>query len=245
MKTITYQDRESWLKDRKTKITGSSAKDIVSPFNISKEMIIAELEAQKIEHKKSATKAVLLDLLDDSSKEALKNTAMEQAPRKIGFYKLLAERLAIPDEYEDMMERGNALEKDAIARFEEEEGKKVNTDLVMWVREDNDSIALSPDGFIGETEAVEVKCLASEIHLKAIIENEIPDEYHFQTLQYFIVNDKLEKLHFVMYDPRITSRSYYCFVLYREDMQEEVDQYLAYQKKMLEEVNRLAVELSF
>lgn len=245
MKTITYQDRESWLKDRKTKITGSSAKDIVSPFNISKESIIAELEAQQIEHKKSATKAVLLELLDDASREALKNNAMAQAPRKIGFYRLLAERLAIPDEYEDMMERGNALEKDAIARFEEEEGKKVNTDLVMWVREDNDSIAISPDGFIGETEAVEVKCLGSEIHLKAIIEEEIPDEYHFQVLQYFIVNDKLEKLYFVMYDPRIASRSYYCFVVTREEMQEEVDQYLAYQKKMIEEVNRLAVELSF
>ncbi len=245
MKTVTYEDRDSWLADRRTKITGSSAKDIVSPFNITKESIIAELEAQGIEHKKNGTKASLMELLSEDRQAYLKDKAMAEAPRKIGFYKLLAERLAVPDEYEDMMERGQELEGDAIQEFQRQEGKKVNTDLVMWVREDNDSIAISPDGFIGETEAVEVKCLASESHLKAIIENEIPDEYRFQVLQYFIVNDKLEKLYFVMYDPRIPTKSYYCFVVTREEVQEEVEQYLAYQKKMVEEVNRLAIELSF
>jgi hypothetical protein len=115
----------------------------------------------------------------------------------------------------------------------------------MWVRDDNDSIAISPDGFIGDTEAVEVKCLASETHLKAIIENEIPDEYHFQVLQYFIVNDALETLYFVMYDPRIASKSYYCFLVSRKDVQDEVEMYLAYQKKMIAEVDKLAIEFSF
>lgn len=244
MKSVTFENREDWLKARKTKITGSSAKDIVSPFNISKESIIAELEAQNIEYKKSATKNILISLLDEDRQEYLKNKAMDEAPRKIGFYRLLADRLSIPDEYEDAMERGNALEKDAVAEFERQEGKKVDTSLIMWTRDDNESIAISPDGIIGETEAVEVKCLGSEYHLKAIIEDEIPDEYHFQVLQYFVVNDKLERLYFVLYDPRIESRPYYCFVVNRADVQEEAEQYLAYQKKMLAEVNRLAIEFS-
>lgn len=244
MKSTTYTSREDWLKARKTKITGSTAKDIVSTFNITKDSIVAELKAQEIEHKGTATKEVLMALLDESSREALKNTAIADAPKKLGFYRLLADRLSIPDDYEDAMERGNALEKDAVAEFERQEGKKVDTSLVMWTRDDNDSIAVSPDGFIGDAEAVEVKCLGSEYHLKAIIEDEIPDEYHFQVLQYFIVNDNLERLNFVMYDPRIASRPYYCFVVMREDVQEEVDQYLAYQKKMIAEVNKLAMEFS-
>jgi hypothetical protein len=245
MKTKTYESREDWLADRGTKITGASAKDVVSTFNILKDSIITMLEANEIEHKKTATKDVLLGLLSEEQRIELKDKAILEAPRKMGFYRLLAKRLAIPDEYDDAMERGHALEKYAVAEFERQECKKVNTDLVMWMREDNDSIAISPDGFIGDTEAVEVKCLASEVHLKAIIENEIPDEYHFQVLQYFIVNDNLQKLNFVLYDPRIESKPYYCFVVMRDDVQEEVEMYLAYQKKMIEEVNKLAVAFSF
>lgn len=245
MKTLTFTDRDLWLKARETKITGSTAKDLVSTFNISKDAIIAELEEREIEHKKSATKEILMALLPEEAHVSLKNRAIAEAPKKIGFYRLLAQRLSIPDEYEDAMERGKALESQAIAEFERQENKKVDTGLIMWTRDDNESIAVSPDGVIGETEAVEVKCLGSEYHLKAIIENEIPEEYYFQKLQYFIVNDKLERLYFVMYDPRIESRPYYCFVVERADVQEEIDQYLAYQKKMIEEVNRLAVEFSF
>jgi YqaJ-like viral recombinase domain len=245
MKTKTYETREEWLADRETKITGASAKDVVSTFNITKDNIVAMLEANGIEHKKTATKEVLMELLSEEQRALLKDKAIAEAPKKMGFYRLLAKRLAIPDEYEDAMERGHALEKEAIEEFERQEGKKVNTDLVMWVRDDNDSIAISPDGFIGDTEAVEVKCLASETHLKAIIENEIPDEYHFQVLQYFIVNDALETLYFVMYDPRIASKSYYCFLVNRKDVQDEVEMYLAYQKKMIAEVDKLAIEFSF
>lgn len=244
MKSLTFTNREDWLKARKTKITGSTAKDIVSTFNISKDSIVAELELRGIEHKKTATKEILMALLPEAAHVSLKERAIAEAPKKLGFYRLLADRLSIPDEYEDAMERGNALEHDAVAEFERQEGKKVDTSLVMWTRDDNESIAVSPDGFIGETEAVEVKCLGSEYHLKAIIEDQIPDDYTFQVLQYFIVNDKLERLYFVMYDPRIESRPYYCFIVTRGDVQEEVEQYLAYQKKMIEEVNKLAIEFS-
>ena len=87
--------------------------------------------------------------------------------QKLGFYELIAERLAVAPDTESPMERGTRLEPEAIERFEKETGKKVDASLVIWSREDNENIALSPDGSIGETEAVECKCLSSSRHLEA------------------------------------------------------------------------------
>jgi hypothetical protein len=49
------------------------------------------------------------------------------------------------------MDRGKRLEDEAIERFAKETGKKVNTDLVLWMRDDDENIAVSPDGSIGKT----------------------------------------------------------------------------------------------
>ncbi len=156
--------------------------------------------------------------------------------RKMGLYELIAERLGIPSDGEDPMERGHRLEPEAMARFEKETGKKVNKDLVIWTRDDDESIAISPDGFIGKKEAVEVKCLSSARHIQAVIENKVPDEYEYQILQYFIVNDSLKTLHFVMYDPRIVAKDYICFEVQRKDVQADVDTYLKYEQETLAEV---------
>ncbi len=77
--------------------------------------------------------------------------------KKIGYYELIAEKLALAADDENCMDRGLRLEKEAIQIFEKKTGKKVNTDLVIWQRDDNQSIAISPDGYINEKEAVEVK----------------------------------------------------------------------------------------
>lgn len=176
----------------------------------------------------------------------LKDIYAIRKERKQGFWELLAERLEIgDDESENPMQRGTDLEKSAIEAFEEAEGKTVSTDLVIWMRDDNASIAISPDGFIGETEAVECKCLASSRHLQAWFEKEIPKEYWLQVVQYFVVNEKLEMLHFVMYDPRIPQKPYFKFTVLRDEIAEDVEKYLEYQRKVLEEVNELANQLSF
>ena len=46
--------------------------------------------------------------------------------RKIGFYETIAERLSNERDDEDRMARGLRLEDDAIAKFEQVTGKKVN-----------------------------------------------------------------------------------------------------------------------
>src|SRR3990167_9450305 len=201
MKTLTFEDRESWLSARKGKITGTRLKDIV---------------------------------------------VKRGTGRKIGFYELVAERVATePDSGENALERGVRLEPEAMERFVKETKKKVNTDLVLWVRDDNDSIAISPDGFIGKTEAVETKCLSSARHIEAFLTQQIPDEYEMQTLQYFIVNDSLKKLSVVFYDPRIPCKDYFVIEINHKDVQEKVDEYLEYERGVLAEVQDIVTRLTF
>lgn len=204
MKTLRFEDRESWLAARKGKITGSRLKDII---------------------------------------------VKRGTGYKLGYYELIAERLAIVtgDEIigETPMDRGTRLEKDAMARFIAETKKKVDTSLVIWTRDENESIAISPDGFIGNKVAVECKCLSSARHIEAYLTQKLPDEYEYQALQYFIVNDKLQTLHFVFYDPRIPVKDFFTLEIGRKENEEKIAEYLEYQKKTIEEVNAIVNSLTF
>ena len=164
---------------------------------------------------------------------------------KIGFYELIAERLASAPGMERPVDRGLELEGEAVEKFAEETKKKVDTSLVMWVREDVESIAVSPDGVIGKTEAVEVKCLSSANHIQAYLTQKVPAEYEMQITQYFIVNDELQKLYLVFYDPRLMVKQLFYLTVKRKDIEEEIKEYLEYEKKTIEEVNRIVNELSF
>lgn len=164
--------------------------------------------------------------------------------KKIGYYELIAERLATEPEGENPMERGTRLEPEALERFVKEAKKKVNTDLVIWTRDDNESIAISPDGVISDTEAVEAKCLSSARHIEAFLTQEIPSEYEMQVYQYFIVNDTLTTLYLAFYDPRLPCKDFFYLTINRKDIQASVDEYLEYQRKTLEEVNEIVLKLT-
>lgn len=242
MKTLKFDNQEAWLEARKTKITGSRLGNVVSVGGPTKEMIVKELEVQQIEFKKTAKKEELEALLSETSKIAL----LGQLDKKIGYYELIAERLALPPNGDNPMDRGHELEAEAIERFKKETKKDVDASLVIWTREDNESIAVSPDGFIGETEAVEVKCLSSARHIEALLTQEIPNEYEFQKLQYFIVNDKLQTLYFCFYDPRLSVKEFFFITIERtEKLEQEIKTYLEYQKKVIEEVNEIVNSLTF
>ena len=163
--------------------------------------------------------------------------------KKKGFYELIAERIAIPAGDENPMDRGNRLEKEAIVRFEQETGLKVDTSLVLWSRDDEESIAISPDGFIGEYNAVEVKCLSSASHIEAYLTKEIPSEYQDQAIQYFVVNDKLETLYSVFYDPRIPCKDYFVIITTRESLGTKIDEYREYQIGVINEVDQIVNDL--
>src|SRR3990167_6790649 len=160
------------------------------------------------------------------------------------FYEIIAERVAIPADGENAMDRGKRLEIEALERFEEETKKKVNKDLVLWTRDDDDGIAISPDGFIGKTEAVEVKCLNSASHIEAFLTKKIPSEYEYQILQYFIVNDDLKILYFVFYDPRMP-KDFFFYEVNRKNVAEKIEEYLEMEKEALKQIKEIEKQLTF
>lgn len=165
--------------------------------------------------------------------------------KKIGFYEVIAERLGISGDSEPPMERGVRLENEALDAFEAETGKKLDRSKAIWLREDNESIAVSPDASTeNKKEAVEVKCLASARHIEALITQKIPDDYKFQRLQYFIVNEELEALHFAFYDPRLYAKPFFILTTTRAEVQDDIIQYLAYQRDVLTEIDEIVNRLS-
>lgn len=168
--------------------------------------------------------------------------------KKIGFYELMAERLAIEEGAEDPMERGHRLEAEAIAAFEASSGKKVER-VGFCVSDLHPSIALSPDGLIAVDgkwkEGVEVKCLSAARHLEAWDLQKVPADYEEQVLQYFIVDEALETLYFVFYDPRIAAKPLFTLEVHRAEVEGKLQEYLSYQIAALEEVDALLEKLLF
>jgi len=171
--------------------------------------------------------------------------SLRGAGKKKGFYELIAERVAVPADGENTMERGIRLESEAVERFEKETGKKVNSDLVLWVSDLDENIAISPDGYINQTEAIEIKCINSASHIEALLTQEIPAEYKFQVLQYFIVNPKLKKLFFIFYDPRIPAKDYFVITVERKDVEDDVKKYLEEELAIIKEVEAITLNLTF
>lgn len=160
--------------------------------------------------------------------------------RQDAFYEILAERLTVGvdsenDDYESPMDRGTRLEPDAISLFEFETGKTV--EIVGLLQDDeNENIMQSPDGLIGEDEAIEVKCMGGKNHIKFWLTNEVPDEYEWQVVQYFVVNEKLKTLYFVGYNPDIPSRRIHILEVKREEVEDKIVQAREAQNKFLKEV---------
>lgn len=166
--------------------------------------------------------------------------------RQDAIYELIAERLTVGVEsegdWENPMDRGNRLEPDAIAMFELETGKQV--EQVGFCEEDgNSQIANSPDGLIGETEAVEIKAMGGKNHIKLWLTNEIPEEYKWQVVQYFIVNEKLEKLYFVGYNPDIPVHPLHIIETTRQENAEAIEQAKKSQEEVLKEIEKTLKEI--
>ena len=87
--------------------------------------------------------------------------------------------------------------------------------------------------------------MASARHIEAFLTQLVPDEYYFQALQYFMVNDKLKTLYFIFYDPRIPAKNFFYLTLKRSDLKDEIKMYLDYQKQTIEEVNEIVNKLTF
>lgn len=144
-------------------------------------------------------------------------------------YAKVAERLAEGTGDDDGLassrERGKEMEAEAIACAED----KLKLKLIkgnVWQDEQDENHIESPDAYTKDLKtAVEIKCLSSARHIQAIVENEPPKEYFAEYLNYFLVNDKLEKLFVFLYDPRfiIEGLTWHAFEIKREDILYEIE----------------------
>lgn len=162
--------------------------------------------------------------------------------RQDAIYELIAERLTVGVEsegdYENPMARGTRLEPDAIAMFELETGKSVER-TGFCEDETNPMIANSPDGLIGEDEAIEVKCMGGKNHVKMWLEDKIPDDYKWQAVQYFVVNPSLNKLYFIGYNPDIPVHPIHIIELTREKIDDIINVAKVNQEAVLQEVENI------
>lgn len=172
----------------------------------------------------------------------------KRGTRKIGFYDVIAQRLALDPDDENRMDRGLRLEEEAVMKFEELTGKTVER-VGICVHDNYPGVINSPDGIIATdgkyTEALEIKCLSPARHIQAIVENEVPAEFEAQKAQYFIVNPDLQKLHFMFYDPRIATVPVHIIEVTRAELGGLPDMYLKFQLEQLEEIDSIVERLAF
>lgn len=172
--------------------------------------------------------------------------------KKMGFYELLADRLAVPKTVDETdIERGIRLEEEALQKLSavlDRPFKKAG----LCVSDDNPNIAYSPDGLIEDVDTpekfeatVEMKCPDAPRYLKSLIEQEIPSEYREQMIQSFIVNTDQKYHIFAFYNPLVTVKPIFYIRTNREDVKEEIDALKAYQIKELEEIDQLLEKIAF
>ena len=173
----------------------------------------------------------------------LKGIMGTRKARKTALYEILAEKLMVGiGDDENAMDRGNRLEPDAIAMFELETGKSVER-VGLCESDDEQDISNSPDGIIGETEAVEVKCMGGTNHVRMWIENKVPDEYEWQVVQYFVVNPKLETLYFIGYNPDIQVHKLHIIEVHRDQIEQDIINAQKAQESFLQEVKSILLTI--
>ncbi len=255
MKVIKLQQNsEEWLEFRKGKSGGSEFKDLWIPGLPLKAKIIEKLEEENplSPADKRCTVKELAGMLEPSELAELK---LEAEPKN-HFYEIVADRVArpvTPNDYEDrlngepfsMMARGHILEPEAIEAFEIVTGKKVDEDSVVWVSDYDANAYVSPDGAITSEdgkvrEACEVKCLSSAEVIRCFDRNHYPEEYEPQVLKYFMVNEDLETLHFIIYTDLIPGLELQIFDINRKDVEDRLAEARAFEKASLKRIDELA-----
>ena len=190
------------------------------------------------------------------------------------FFVMLAERVArpmTPNDYLDRVPegitfswavRGHILEPEAAKAFELKTGKILD-DGKVWASDYDPSSYVSPDRVIKSSdgkirEAVEIKCLSSEKVLKVWWERRqmkegqsdfiaLPsNEYQAQVIKYFMVNDDLETLYWVVYTDLIPKLELQILEIKRLDIINLVEDAKTVEKrylKTLDEAEKILEEM--
>lgn len=117
-------------------------------------------------------------------------------------YKVAFERLTneSPESFSNSwMERGHELEQEARDWYELETYNKVHNGGFF---EYNDWIGASPDGLIGDSGLIEIKCPKFSTMMDYLIKKELPKTYYYQVHGQLLVTDR-EWCDFVAYHPSL------------------------------------------
>ena len=260
MKILDLEQRsQEWLDFHEGRISGSSAKDYSSVRYIPKAELVEFAQRKGYEFPKNLTMDNIRAMLtEDELNELYANVQINDS-----IYKLIAQRIAKPinpNDYADRipegatysaMLRGQILEEEARELISEKLGKQIIPGRV-WQSEENEYMICSPDGEIVDdtgkvSEAVEIKCLDSWKVVKAYYEKRPPLDYEAQIIQYFLVNENLQKLYFCIYSDVFTNPDLglQIFELKREDYQEKIELTGRVQNATLKLVEREVQKLMF
>lgn len=161
------QDTDAWLQQRIGKITGTKAGALSMEHYAQKD--VAKIEAMA---EKAKTDAKRSEYLHKAEQARIENQRLK-VPAE--FWSFLAEMWADPADGEPPMARGHRLENENIRQACEKLGIDTGTvefDTGMWVRDDDERIAISPDAHEKAkqpTFAFEAKSLGTKNHLMAVV----------------------------------------------------------------------------
>jgi putative phage-type endonuclease len=142
------------------------------------------------------------------------------------------------------MQRGIDLEPLAIQEYSNITGHEVDHPCLIQSSE-WPILMMSPDGYIGTTGAVEIKCPKTKTHIKYIRQGKIPNDYKEQIWAYFMVNPDLQWLDFVSYDPRLTKKPIWILHITREEVAEELLAVASELDKFINKLNSYRNEIFF
>lgn len=259
MKILDLEQRsQEWLDFHEGRISGSSAKDYSSVRYIPKAELVEFAQSKGHDFPKNLTMDNIRAMLtEDELNELYANVQINDS-----IYKLIAQRIAKPinpNDYADRLNgatysamlRGQILEDEARELISEKLGKRTIPGRV-WQSDVNEYMICSPDGEIVDdtgkvSEAVEIKCLDSWKVVKAYYEKHPPLDYEAQIIQYFLVNENLQKLYFCIYSDVFTNPDLglQIFELKREDYREKIELTGMVQNATLKLVEREVQKLMF
>jgi putative phage-type endonuclease len=167
----------------------------------------------------------------------------DSAARKDLKIEILAERLTdniVPKYVNGAMQWGIDHEAMAKEAFEAKTGLKV-TDVGFIDHPMIENFGASPDGFVSDGRAIEIKCPTTATHLKYLLGGVIPEEYKPQMSVQSGCTGK--SVWFASFDPRLPAKQQLFIRLY-EPKAEEIKNVEAEAVKFLDEVEQMFEQLT-
>lgn len=143
---------------------------------------------------------------------------------------LIDELIADPYTEEDdfvskAMQWGKDLEPEARQTYTNATGIKIN-EFGFCKHDTIEELGISPDGYTEDLSGgIEIKCPNTKTHVKYLRMDKVPTDYIYQVYHNFLINERLEWLDFVSYDPRFIPCQMFIKRITREEIQEELAEY--------------------